>query len=598
MRKSQKQAAPTPGAALRNAFAPEALRFAQRSVDLGSEWGRVYYVSDFPPSVDAGWLANAANLDGVVLSIHALPTDPTQLTLQMSRKISQLAGQLANQQTALSAQRAEQQLQDAQALMRKVDAEQQSVFTAGVVLLVTAPDEATGLRRAKRLEGMLAAAGMRARPLAFRQEEGLKAVGPWGIFPASLRGGAPFQLPAETLAAAFPFSSGGINHGHGIVLGHDSSGGLILLDRWTPPPDSGISNRNMVVLAGSGAGKSHTTKVALLREFAQGARIVILDPEREYRHLAKALGGAWVNVGGGGTRINPLQAPPVPDIDQEDEEQVGSTQPIARHMQRVRLFLQLYLPQLGQQQQAAVGRALRAVYAAQGIALDEDPASIPAEQWPNIADVYRHLLAQRDDSVAQSVAALLEEAAIGADAQLWAGPSTVDVGSAQLVVLDIHDLAESPPNLQRAQYQNVLAFAWDLVRQSRSERTILVADEAWLMVDPRAPEALGFLRAMSKRVRKYDGSLWVITQNAIDFLAPEVAREGEPVLANSSMVLLLRQEAKDLPTVTSLYSLSEAEQEKLRTARVGEGLLIAGNHRAWVTIDTAPHETAIMYGGK
>ncbi len=596
MPKQQKQAAPTPGAALRNAFAPSALKFAQRSVDLGDQWGRVYYVSDFPPSVDAGWLANAANLDGVVLSIHALPTDPTQLTLAMSRAISLLAGQLSTKATALAAQRAEQQLQDAQALLRKIDAEQQSVFTVGVVLMVTAPDEATGLRRAKRLEGMLAAAGMRARPLAFRQEEGLKAVGPWGIFPESLKGGAPFQLPAETLAAAFPFSSGGINHGHGIVLGHDSSGGLILFDRWIPPADAGISNRNMVILAGSGAGKSHTTKVALLREFAQGARIVILDPEREYRHLAKALGGAWVNVGGGGTRINPLQAPPVPDIDQEDED-AGSTQPIARHMQRVRLFLQLYLPQLGQQQQAAIGRALRAVYAAKGIALDADPASIPAEAWPNIADVYRHLLAQRDDSVAQSVAALLEEAAVGADAQLWAGPSTVDVGSAQLVVLDIHDLAESPPNLQRAQYQNVLAFAWDLVRQSRSERTILVADEAWLMVDPRAPEALGFLRAMSKRVRKYDGSLWTITQNAVDFLAPEVAREGEPVLANSSMVLLLRQEAKDLPTVTQLYSLSEAEQERLRTARVGEGLLIAGNHRAWVTIDTAPHETAIMYGG-
>ena len=594
MPKLQKQAPATPGAALRNAFAPEALRFDRRAVDLGNQWARIYYVSDFPPSVDAGWLANAANLDGVMLSVHALPTDPTQTALAMNRAISLLSGQLVQGGSALSQQRMAQQMQDAQALLRKVDAEQQSVFTTGVVLMVTAPDEATGLRRAKRLEGLMAAAGMRARVLAFRQEEGLRAVGPWGMFPASLGGGAPFQLPAETLAAAFPFSSGGINHGHGTVLGHDSSGGLILLDRWVPPADAGISNKNMVILAGSGAGKSHTTKVALLREFAQGARIVILDPEREYRRLAKALGGAWINVGGGGTRINPLQAPPVPDIDQDDEESTSS-QPVARHMQRVRLFLQLYLPQLGQQQQAAVGRALRAVYAAKGIALDADPASIPAEQWPHVGDVYRHLLALKDDSVAQSVAALLEEAAIGADAQLWAGPSTVDVGSAQITVLDIHDLAESPPNLQRAQYQNVLAFAWDLVRQSRSERTILVADEAWLMVDPRAPEALGFLRAMSKRVRKYNGSLWTITQNAVDFLAPEVAREGEPVLANSSMVLLLRQEAKDVPTVTQLYDLSEAEQEKLRSARVGEGLLIAGNHRAWVTIDTAPHEAALMY---
>jgi DNA helicase HerA-like ATPase len=163
-------------------------------------------------------------------------------------------------------------------------------------------------------------------------------------------------------------------------------------------------------------------------------------------------------------------------------------------------------------------------------------------------------------------------------------------------VLDIHDLENAPDNVKRAQYANVLGYAWDLARRNRHERVILVVDEAWMLVDPQVPEALGFLRKLSKRIRKYMGSLMVVTQNPIDFLAPEVAREGEPVLANASMKLLLRQEAKDLPTVASLFNLSEAEQERLATARVGEGLLIAGNHRTWVTVDTAPHEAVLMYG--
>lgn len=585
------QAPTTPATALRNAFAPEALQFSPRSIDLGAEWARVYAVTNFPPAVDIGWLATAANLDGVVLSIHALPTDTTALTLSMSRAISLLAGQLEAGGSALSQQRMTAQINDAQALLRKLDAEQQAVFTVGVVALVSAPDEATGLRRSKRLESTLAASGMRARALTYRQEEGLRAAGPWGIFPDSLRGGAPFQLPAETLAASFPFSSGGINHGKGIVLGHDTSGGLVLFDRWDPPADSGISNPHLNILGASGGGKSYATTVTLLREYAQGAKVVIIDPEREYRHIAQQVGGAWVNAGGGGQRINPLQAPPLPKDDEDT-----STGAVAQHLQRVALVLDLYLPQLTAIQQALLQRGLRATYEAAGISMDANPATIQADDWPHIGSLYDLCLHQKGADW-QTLAALLEDAAIGSTAPLWAGPSVATI-NADFVVLDIHDLSEAPDRVKRAQYANVLGYAWDLIRADRSERKILVVDEAWMLVDPRVPEALAFLMRMSKRARKYRCSVNVVTQNVGDFLSPDVAREGQPVLANSSSRLLLRQEAKDLPAVAELFALSEAEQDRLRTARVGEGLLLAGNHRAWVTIDTAPHEPAILYGGR
>lgn len=595
-----KRSASGGGAALRQAFAPPALVVGTRAVDLGHGLVRVYAVAAYPPAVEAGWLAAAAALPGVTLSVHALPTDATELVLALSRAIALLAGQVQSGGTALAQQRAEQRMADAQALMRKIDAEQQSVFTVGIFLAVAAPNDATLTRRCRRMEGVLAAAGMRARVLAFRQEDGLRAAGPWATFPQALQGGAmPQVMPSETVAAAWPWSGGGVNHGRGVVLGRDSGGGLVLLDRWSPPPEAGVSNRNCTILAASGGGKSHTAKVLLLREWAQGARVVVVDPEREYRHMCRALGGAWVNVGAGGAgRINPLQAPPVPEAgDEEEGEESAPAAPIAQHLQRVRLFLDLLLPNLGQRQAAVLGHAVREVYRAAGIALDADPATIPPARWPHLGTLHAWLARQRDDEVAQGLAALLEEHAVGSTAPLWAGPSTV-AADAGFVVLDIHDLESSPESVQRAQYANVLGLAWDIVRQSREERVILVVDEAWMLVDPKVPQALSFLKRMSKRIRKYSGSLVTVTQNPTDFLAPEVAREGEPVLANASTVLLLRQEGRDLPTVAGIYGLSEAEQDRLASARVGEGLLICGNGRAWVTVDTAPHETALLYAAR
>lgn len=596
----------TNNAALANIFAPQALKFGQRNVDIGETWGRVYAIINFPPKVKAAWIAKAANLPGVCLALHGLPTDPTNIIKELNRSISLTAGNLeSGGNNALTIQRLEAQLTDASDLMRRIDQEQQSVFTVGVFLLVTAKDEAIGLRRAKRVEGILSAAGMRARVLSFRQEDGMRAVGPWGIFPKTFYGKSPYQMPSETLAASFPFSSGGINHGKGIALGTDSDDGLVLVDRWDLTPNSqtilaGVTNRNWTILATSGAGKTWTTILMMLREYAQGVKVIVIDPEREYRDLCRKLGGTWINTTGGGNAINPFQATVgiAAEVDEDTDDKEGTTA-MTQHIQRLRTFFNLYLPQLSDIQRAYLRRGILATYKNKGITIDTNPATV--DEWPTITDLYNYCVekAKDSDNLTESetwsiLAALLEDAATGIDSRIWCGGKQPDITDVDFLVLDIHDLQEAEDSVQRSQYFNVLGYAWDILRRDRSEKVLLVVDEAWLLVDPTTPQALTFLKKMAKRIRKYSGSLNVVTQNPIDFLDPAVAREGEPVLSNSSTKFLLRQEAKDLPTVAKLFSLSDTEQDKLATARQGEGLLISGNARAWVKVETAPHETILL----
>ncbi|MDA8336030.1 MAG: DUF87 domain-containing protein [Peptococcaceae bacterium] len=596
----------TAHAVLANAFAPQALDFRGHHQTVGDQWAQVYGVHNFPPRVKAAWLARAANQPGVTMVMHMMPSDPTALVLSLSRRISLTAGSLQNGGNALLQQRAESELKSSQELMKKIDQQQQPVFKTGVFFLVTAPDDADGTRRAKRLKAKLGAAGMRPRNLSFRQEEGLLACGPWGIFPEVIRGGTPFQFPCETVAAAFPFSAGGINHRKGITLGSDSDGGIVLVDRWdlqpgSPTVEAGVTNRNWTILAASGAGKTWTTMLTILREYAQGAVVIIIDPEREYRALCRRLGGTWINTVGGRMVVNPFQAAPAPvEADEDTDEDEGYTA-MAQHIQRVRTFFNLYLPQLTDIQRAFLRRGIMAVYRKKEIDIDTDPATVASDGWPTIKDLHAYCVTEgeKDQVGAETwatLAALLEDAADGIDSRIWSGGSQPATDKIDFLVLDIHDLQEAEESVQKAQYFNVLGYAWDILRRDRSERVMLVVDEAWMLIDPKTPQALSFLKKMAKRIRKYSGSLNVVTQNAIDFTAPEVAREGEPVLANSSTKFLLRQESKDLPAVTALFNLSEEEQNKLSSARQGEGLLISGNSRAWVTVDTFPHERVLIKG--
>ena len=584
---------PTQG--LQNIFAPEALEFFPTACGISGAWARVYLIQAFPPTVDAGWLTQAANLPGVTVSLHARPQDAANMIKALNRRIGGLAGQLATGKNApITEQRLTQEMEDAVTLMKQIDAEQQGIFQCGVFLVVSAPDAETGIRRAKRLEGQMAAQGMRLRVLAFRQEDGLKAAGPWGLWDKALQGDHLWPVPV--VAASWPFGGGGINHGSGIVLGHDADGGLVLINRWNPPPESGLTNKNFAILSPPGGGKSHATKLMMLREWALGTKVFVLDPEREYRPLVQAVEGTWINAAGGSTRINPLQAPALPDAG-EDDEATGTG--LGTHMQRVLDFFQTYIPDLSPLQRALLEEAVEASYADHGLTLGMAPEALrrltPAE-WPHVGDVYAYGR-QQSGSDWEILTALLRTAGEGVLRDLWSGPSTVPpTQDANFVVMDIHDLQDAPEAVKRAQYLNVLGYLWDLVRADRSERKLLVVDEAWMLIDPQAPQALKFMKSLSKRIRKYGGSFMVVTQNIADFLAPAIAGDGEQVLTNAAYTLLLRQGGKDLQALTTLFSLSDTEQDKLTNARVGEGLLIAGNDRAWVSINTAPHETRLMYG--
>lgn len=578
-------------------IAPPALSFQARNTIFGDQMGRVMVITDYPPRVEEAWLDRLAHMSGVTLSIQMQPTDPLELLKTINRSVQEYTNRISQGGTALMMQRWQQSVNDAKALLAKVDQEAQKVYRVAVIILVLAADEPELNRRCREVEAACAACGMRARTAVFGQEQGLKANGPWAVLPQETSEMAAREMPAETIAASYPWVASGINHGRGLVLGRDTQDGLVLMDRWQAPAGTGITNPNINILGASGSGKSFAAKVWLLREFALGARVLVLDPEREWRGICRALNGDWINAAGGDGRINPLQVLPAPDIpdDEDDEEARG---PLAAHIQRVKTFFELYLPLMNDLEQALLQEAILGAYTKYGVSWNTDPTKISS--WPIIQDVQTQVREQSQNytDAALRLDLLLKSAVEGADSSLWNGQTTIKHTGpgAGFTVLDIRDLTDASDNVRRAQYFNILTYAWHLVRQGRAtgQRTILAVDEAWLLADPNTPQALGFLRDLSKRIRKYNGSLVVITQNIGDFLAPELERMGAPVLANASSKLLMRQETKDLEAVSRVLRLSDAETDLLSQANRGEGLLVAGNERVHINIEGASHEIELI----
>ena len=110
---------------------PQALDFAAKTITFGDQVARVMAITAYPPKVSAAFLARLANMAGVTLSIHLNPTDPSELVKGINKAIGEYAGRIEAGGNALTIQRLEQLLGDAQELLRKLDQEQQQVLSGG-----------------------------------------------------------------------------------------------------------------------------------------------------------------------------------------------------------------------------------------------------------------------------------------------------------------------------------------------------------------------------------------------------------------------------------------------------------------------------------
>lgn len=583
-----------------NLITPMALDFNPSDMQVGDLLSRVITITNYPSRVNIGWLTQIANMEGATCSIHINPAESGKLIENISKSMGELQGRLHyNTGSALVQMRTEQQFKDAELLLQKIDQEQENVFYMNVSIKITGRDKEELDRKAKRIESSIAGSRMKGRTAMFKQEDGLTATSPYGICPQSIKDIGDRNMPVSTVAGSFPYNTSGLHDEKGMIFGKDSKGNLIILNPWLRGGDR--TNSNFTILGVPGVGKSATVKHIFLNEYARDSKIIIIDPEREYKDLCKNLGGKWINCGGGsGGRINPLQIKDVPE-DMEDEvdtlyEDKGrGLSPLSLHFQTLRTFFKLYVRSLDDMDQAILEDVLEELYAKHGITWTTKVENIPNTQYPILEDLYNLLVEKSNNpqeryrDIYDKLAILLKSGAIGADANLWNGHTTIEADS-DFIVLDTHDLQEANDTLKRTQYFNVLTWAWQQLSKNREERVFLGVDEAYLLVDREVPQALQFLRNVSKRVRKYEGGLAVITHSVIDFLDPSVRRHGQALLDNPCFKFFMGSNGKGLEELTNLMDLTEAEQEMLAKLKRGHGLLIAGSKRIHAIVEISDHE--------
>lgn len=602
--------------ALLNVISPSSLKHDMNSVSLSDNYGCVKTVLKMPLETEYGWLSRLSNLEGCSTVINYRPTSSAALVETYNKKINQLNAEISEEKEESRRQGKERQVEDMKKSIRKINEEHEEV---GYISILMHPHGITHElleRRSKHVDSAVGKFGGRTRILTHRQLQGLTMISPWGIPEENqdvIRIGER-NMPISTLIGGFFNAASGLHDEGGYYLGKIDDRYICIINPWQRGGDR--TNGNWLITGLPGVGKSATVKTIFQKEYAFGAKIIVIDPEQEYKDLCRNLGGDIVDCGGGKNGIiNPLEIRKPPNLDEDSDDfyvdEGQGMNDLALHLQTVKVFFKLYKSNLKDEEIECLEDTLIEVYRQFGITWETDIEELDdtkqrvwtSDKFPVMKDLYEEIT-KRAEGTCEGISATekkiyeqlkikLRSIAHGADSFLFNGYTNIKTTS-KFIVLDNSKLIDGDKNVQRAQYYNMLTWTWQQASIDRNERVIVGTDETYLIVDPEVPQSMVYLRNMSKRLRKYMGSLMVITHSVNDLLDPAVKRFGQAIIDNACYKFLMGTEGKNLEETKKLFRLTDKEETILAAQKRGQGLLFAGAVRMKLQIDIDKKLLAMM----
>src|SRR5207245_7021688 len=112
-----------------------------------------------------------------------------------------------------------------------------------------------------------------------------------------------------------------------------------------------------------------------------------------------------------------------------------------------------------------------------------------------------------------------------------------------------------------------------VLRRERRPRHLLI-DEAGLLLEQEPIRR--FLVRLARRIRKYQGSMILVSQNPGDFFE---TKDGAVLATNPSILLLGCQKHSEAVKLQRAFNLTERQVGYLESAERGDFLLVSGRNR-------------------
>jgi len=540
---------------------PEYIHNHQDHLEIKNQYHRIIYASGYPRYVESGFLDRIiSSLGDFDLSIHIKPYPIEGMLIGLNKELQKQRADLYSMNTkGITNPSLEIQYKDTKGTLEDLQKGKDRLFNVSLYVNCKASSLKELDLLTKKVESELNSLMILPKSPSFRMLQGFKSMAPLGIDNLNYNR----NITTEALSAFFPFTSQFLEADDtGVWLGLNKNNIPIIKDIFKLP------NPNGLVLAQSGGGKSYFCKLLITRYLLNGTKVMIIDPQGEYKGIVSHFKGQTIDLSKNSkTIINPL------DLMGHDYTE--------KRLSLIDL-MKIMLGDLSDVQRALLDKALTRTYESKGITDNPDT-------WDNEPPILGDLLkilnrmktraTRLEQTTISSISNRLEMYVKGVFS-FFNKETDIDFDN-DLVCFDI---GKMPSQVKPAVMFLVLDYIY-MKMKSDLDRKILLIDESWSLLS-RTEEA-GYIFEIVKTSRKFNLGLLMINQEVEGLLD---SKAGKSVLANSSYTMLMRQKPAVIDNIQKTFHLSNSERTHLLTASIGEGLLIMEDDHSEIKVIASPEE--------
>ena len=578
-------------------LAPKSLEFKSSEMIISDKYCAILTIISYPKSISEGYLANLTQMGGVKVCIKHIPIAFSVLSKMLNKEIADMKARYQNEHDHTIQEQIRQDYESIDNFIQMLTATQARIFDFQMHLFISADSHEELENKKVQVKNYLDAMGMKGLVLRFEQEKILQSMLP--IFPENdieERVGTP--IPSVTMAAMYPYVFDSIKDpGLSCLLGVDYSGGVILFNQflYQTKKEFNRNNANMIILGTSGSGKSTAAKVLLRSNIRNGHKIIAIDPEGELEDMTRLYGGDFIDLGKGGDfgMINPLEV--VLDADEDEMKDGVGYAILTRTLQTLKAFMKYYSPDIEEDTLTMFSEVVQDTYRRYKIDYNTDFTKIDAHDYPTFDDVYAtikgRLLSMTEHTREREVMEKLELKIRPLTRELryyFTGKTTIDT-DADFIVFNIRELMNADNNIRNALFFNILKYAWGLTLD-REVNTILMVDEAHMLLADQNTLGAEFLARIQRRSRKYNTGTIIITQQPTDFAAPNVVIHGKAIFDNASYYLIMGLRKQAVDDLARLVDLNDQEKDSIKRYSQGQALFVCGSRRMRINVIATQQE--------
>lgn len=582
-------------------IAPSTIKFFVDHYIVGDSYRCAWAIREYPPATDEqAILARIADRNGVTVRIYHRLVEPME-----QKKIIQNATRKNKMKTTgndvTEAVEAEGNLQDVIELLANMRQSRESLLHCSVFLELKAKslDALKDLQDEVQME--LSRSRLTADRLTLRQKEGFLSVLPVG----TNQFGTQFErvLPSSSAANLYPFSFSGKTDEHGMYIGRDKFGTNILVDLDKRADDK--TNSNVLILGNSGQGKSYLMKLLLTNIRESGKRVIVLDPDDEYKDLCENLGGCYIDFMGGEYKINPLEpkvwSDGLEEVDADTPEAFRKVTRLSQHIAFLKDFFRCY-KDFADEHLDTIEILLVKLYARFGITDTTNYAELKPTDYPTMKDFY-HVCEEEymtydqkrkylyTETTLQEVCLGINSMCVGSESKYFNGHTNVSDGD--FLCFGVKGLLDTNKRLKDAMLFNILSYMSNqLLGVGNTAASI---DELYLFLTNLT--AIEYIRNAMKRVRKKESSVILASQNIEDFLLAEIREFTKPLFSIPTHQFLFNAGQINPREYMDALQLEECEFELIKYPERGTCLYRCGNERYLLQVRAPDYKFALFGKG-